>query len=154
MAAGKDEPQAVIGDQALLSHRRMLLGVHARELCQPVSAIGERASAAQPVDCSPSCSGRDPSARIRRDAVARPRRDRRGERILDRVLGKLEVADLPDECRQDPGTLLPEGPVDGERRVARTGAPRADRVHRAGTASSPTLAGAPMSITGRTSTEP
>ena len=48
---------------------------------------------------------------LRRDAVARPGRDRGGEGVLQRVLGQAEVADLADERREDRRAFLAEGPA-------------------------------------------
>jgi hypothetical protein len=43
VAAGEDQPQAVVDDHALVVHRWLLvLGIQARELGQPLGAIGHR----------------------------------------------------------------------------------------------------------------
>src|SRR5688572_2863050 len=48
MAAGEDQPQPIVDDRALVVHRWLLvLGVQARQLGQPLGAIGDRALAAQ-----------------------------------------------------------------------------------------------------------
>ena len=154
MTAREDQPQPVIGDQALLVRRRMLLGVQARQLGEAVCPVRQRARAAQPVDRPPSRGGRDPRARVRRDPVARPRRHGGGEGVLHRVLGELEVADVADQGREDRRALLPERPFDGGGRVVPLHCPPAARVHDAAAACSPVGAGASASTTGRTSTDP
>jgi len=52
--------------------------------------------AAQAVDGSIAGSGRDPAARVGRQAVARPCAQGDGERLLDCVLGKVDVAEGMD----------------------------------------------------------
>jgi hypothetical protein len=132
MAAGEHQPQAVVADGGLLAllgrRRGVALGKHA----QALDPVGDATLAAQAVDRPAPRRGGDPGARAGRDAVARPRRHRSGERVLEGVLGEPDVADLPDQRRENSGALLAEGPLDG--------------VH--------AVAGAPTSITGRTSTVP
>ena len=74
--------------------------------------VGQAAFAADPVD-RPVAGGRDdPGAGVRRDAVAGPalRGDR--ERLLDGVLGEVEVAERADQDRDRAPELLPECPSD------------------------------------------
>ena len=106
--------------------------VEARQLGQPLGAVGDRAVAAQAVDRPPPRGGRDPGARVGRHAVAPPRRDRRRERVLHRVLGELEVAGLADQRRPARRPLLAERALDGGRTTAsaatRGGAASSDSV--------------------------
>jgi len=74
-----------------------VLGVQARQLGQALGAIGHRTVPAQAIDRPPPGGGRDPRPRVGRNPVAPPHRDRRLERILHRVLGQLEIADLADQ---------------------------------------------------------
>ena len=67
-----------------------------------------RCLAAQPVD-GPAAGGRgDPAARVGRQAALGPgsRRDR--ERLLDRLLGEVDVAEDADQGGDDPPVLPPE----------------------------------------------
>ena len=50
---------------------------------------------------------------IGRDAALRPRLERADERVLDRLLGEVEVARHPDQRRDRPALLLAEQPIDG-----------------------------------------
>ena len=45
------------------------------------------------------------------------RRDRGGERVLNRVLGELEVAELADQGRDDRALLLAKGTLDRRGRI-------------------------------------
>src|SRR6266571_1569593 len=56
---------------------------------------------AQPVDRLESASGDEPRARIRRHAFDRPALHRRRKRILQRLLGEVEVAEEADQGGQD-----------------------------------------------------
>jgi len=71
-----------------------------------VSVVARRLPA-QPVDRAVAGGGDDPGAGIRRDTVARPalRGDR--ERLLDGVLGEVEVAERADQDRDRAPELLP-----------------------------------------------
>src|ERR671911_429014 len=55
MAAGEDQPQPIVDDRALIVHRwlLLLLGIEARQLGQPLGAIGHRPVAAQAIDRPP-----------------------------------------------------------------------------------------------------
>ena len=118
MAAGEDQAQAVVRHGAVVGVHVVLLGVQPGELREPVDAIGRRPLAPEPVDRLPPRRDREPGARVARDAVARPGCDRRGERILDRVLGELEVAGVADRGREHRGALLAPRVLDRGRRVA------------------------------------
>ena len=107
VAAGEDQPQPVVDDRALVVHRWLLvLGVQAREVGQALGAIGHRPVPAQAIDRPPPRGRRDPRPRVGGNPVAPPHRDRRLERVLDRVLGQLEVADLSDQGGQDDRALV------------------------------------------------
>ena len=73
----------------------------------------EGALAAQAIDRLAPRRGGDPGARVGRHAVARPRGQRDGEGVLERVLGQLEVAaEMADQRGEDASGLLAEGPLD------------------------------------------
>jgi hypothetical protein len=57
-------------------------------------------------------SRRDPGTGIRWDPSIRPYLERRDERVLDRLLGEIEVAEDANERRDRPALLLPEQAVD------------------------------------------
>src|SRR6266851_4628458 len=67
---------------------------------------------AQPVDRAPPRGGGDPAARVRWQAVPRPEAKRQRERILDRVLGDLDLPEDPDQGGHGPAGLLAEDPAD------------------------------------------
>ena len=156
MAAGKDEPQPIVLDCAVLVLHLVLLAVDSDELGQTLDAVGDRALAAEPIDRSPPRGHHQPSAGVGRDPIALPRGDRRHERVLDGVLGELEVPDVADQRGQDTGPLLPEGAREGGDRVNRPSAPPAARLgHPACCAAAGRFAGSSgFSTIGRTSTEP
>jgi hypothetical protein len=68
--------------------------------------------AAQAVDGSIAGSGRDPAARVGRQAVARPGAQGDGERLLDCVLGEVDVAEGADQDGDRSTGLLAEDPAD------------------------------------------
>ena len=102
VAAGEDQREPLVGQ-----------GVHVfvlGRLC-PGEQLGlalERPGPADPVDRSIARDGLDPGARPARNACAGPPLERRGERVLHRVLGELEVAEDADQGREDAAPLVPE----------------------------------------------
>ena len=68
--------------------------------------------AAEAVDRSVAGRGRDPAARVGRQAVARPRAQGDGERLLDCVLGEVDVAEGADQGGDRSAGLLAEDPAD------------------------------------------
>ena len=129
MAAGEDQPQAVVPYRAVIVGCGMLVGIDPGELGEALGAVGERAVATEAIDRAPARGDGDPRSGIRRDAVTRPRRDRRREGILHRVLGELKVTDVANQRRQNGRALLPERELDGGSRVAGPGPPLAERAH-------------------------
>ena len=94
----------------------------------------------QSIDRAVARGGRDPGPGVVGDSALRPGADRLDERLLDRVLGQIEVAEDPDQGRDRPSPLLPEEPLDDLARRGRYG-----------------IRGLPSSsncMTGRISTEP
>ena len=107
VAAGEDEPQPVVHDRALVIHGWLrVLGVQARQLGQALGAIGHRPVSAQAIDRPAPRGGGDPRPRIGRNPIAPPHLHRRLERVLHRVLGQLEVADLADQGGQHDRPLV------------------------------------------------
>ena len=154
MAAGEDQPQAVIDDRALLVLVGVLLAIEPHQLRQPIRSIRHRPVAAHPIDRPPPRGDREPRARLGRDAVAPPRADRVRERVLDRVLRQLKVAHMSDQRRQHRRALPAERRRDrGADRIRARAAWRLRRAQDApalrsgrGISSSATI--------GRTSTDP
>jgi hypothetical protein len=119
VAAREDEPESIVLDRhgvpclslSRFDGRQLLLD----ELF-PAQLLGlrdEPAGPAQPIDGPVAGRRRDPRPRVRRHAVAGPALERRDERVLDCLLGEIEVADRPDEGRVDPARLLAEQALDG-----------------------------------------
>jgi hypothetical protein len=102
MAAREDEPQPIIYDVRRVDR---CLGDHL-ELGPADLAPG----LAQPVDRLEPAGRDEPPARIRRRPFDGPALDRRGERVLQRLLGEIEIAEEADESSEDAARL---GAVDG-----------------------------------------
>jgi hypothetical protein len=68
----------------------------------------EGSLAADPVDGAVARSRDDPRSGMPRNAVARPAFERRRERVLNRVLGELEVTEDADEDRDGMSPFLAE----------------------------------------------
>src|SRR2546430_1784807 len=116
--AGEDQPQLIVGDFFVL-----------RGCLRHVVFLGDFALAAtQTIDCLEPAGRHKPRSRIGRNALGRPLLDGRRERLLQRLLGEIEVA---EETNQGGDHAARLGAVD-----------RLDRVYEV------------LSHTGRTSTEP
>ena len=154
MAAGEDQPQAVIDDRAVLVLVGLLLVIEPHQVRQPICSIRHRLVAAHTVDRPPPRGDREPRARLGGDAVAPPRADRVGERVLDGVLCQLKVAHMSDQRRQHRRPLRPERRRDrGVDRIRGRSAWRLSRAH--GAPALRSSGGIPSSATiGRTSTDP
>ena len=111
MAAREQQLQAFVGDHRLLPHHGLR---EQRELRR------EHLLAPEPVDRAPPRHRHQPRARIARRAVARPALGGERERVLDGLLGELEVAEQADQRGQDAPPLVAEGALD-QRRNPRTG---------------------------------
>jgi hypothetical protein len=68
--------------------------------------------AAEVIDRSISSGRRDPATGVRRQAVGGPLPYCEGERLLNRVLGEIDVAEDPDQGSHRPTGLLAEDPAD------------------------------------------
>ncbi len=91
-----------------------------------------------------SAGRHQPRPRPFRNALPRPLLDRRGEGVVERLLGEVEVAEEADQRREHAARL---GPVDGVHRLA-------DPVRRVRIHWGLGISGAPASQMGRTSTLP
>ena len=150
MAAGEDQPQPVVDDRAGFGRGLVALLGRRRQLGEPSRAVGQRSVAAQAIDCPASRCHGDPRPGPAGQAVPPPRGHCVSERILDRVLGELEVAHLPDQRGQDGWTLVAERLGDRVLQTARL----VVLTHSCSDATSPGAGPAPMSMIGRTSIEP
>ena len=120
MAAGEDEPQAIVLDAFAVPWSGLVDdGIHL--LGDILHRVEPRASA-YAVDGLEATRRYQPRARIRRDAVARPLLERRAESIVQRLLGEIEVAEQPDQRGEDAARF---GTID---RIGR-GAHTLERIH-------------------------
>src|SRR5439155_18030167 len=101
MAAREHELQPFVGN-------RHLVHVVLRFLLELGDELREMPLAPQPVDRLASRSDREPRTRVPRQAVSRPRLERSRERVLERVFGELDVAQVADQRRDDSAVLLAE----------------------------------------------
>jgi hypothetical protein len=116
VAAGEDQPKPVVG-HLVIGLRLLgvdLLGPGGKSLqaLEHLLLHLKRPLAPQPVDRLVAADPGDPGARVVRDAVCRPALERDDERLLDRLLGEVEVAEDPDQARDRPSRLVPEQAVD------------------------------------------
>jgi hypothetical protein len=101
MAAREDEAEPLVGNRFVV-HRLRLDGDEQLRLSP------QRRIAAHAVDRAVACDRHEPSRRIRRNAVARPPLERDSGRILEDVLGEVEVAENADQGGEDAAVLLAE----------------------------------------------
>jgi hypothetical protein len=129
MRAGEDQAQALVAEalQAVEG------GVHDadRRLRGELLVLGPGgAPAAQPVDRVVARDGDEPLGRHRRHACRWPTAERHGERLLQRLLGELEVAQRAHERREHPRAV---GAVDALERCVGTFAYESSRIGRTST---------------------
>jgi hypothetical protein len=112
VAAGEDEAQALVGE---LVGFGVLGDDAAPELLERLERRplrGQRPLAADAVDRLVASDLGYPRPRIARDPVPGPALQSDEERLLNRLLGEVEVSDGPDERRDRPPRLVPEQAVD------------------------------------------
>ena len=119
MAAGEDEPQALVGDLVVADAVGDHLGRPRLDLARP-GRLGRApgALAAQAVDGAVARGGDDPGEGGIGDPVARPALERGGVRVLQRVLGAVDVAEDAREDGQRPRAVVADDAGD---RVAAVG---------------------------------
>jgi hypothetical protein len=114
VAAGEDQLETLVGHDAL---RRCFEGLDPRERHGRAPrgdlAGGLAALAAEPVDRPAARGQRDPRGRVRRDPVAGPAFERDEERVLDGLLGAIEVTERARQGGDRLSGLAPEQAVDG-----------------------------------------
>ena len=146
MAAGEDQAKPVVREAAVAPEAHVVL--LSSTLGEGALELGElqrlAARPPDPVQRPIPGRGRDPGPGVPRHAVPRPRLEGGDERVGDRLLGEVEVAEDPDERGQDPTGFLAEGPLDV----------LADRVRDQPATRAAALSGSSMSRIGRTSIEP
>jgi hypothetical protein len=106
VAAGEDQLQPLVRERRLVHLVHLVL--HGVGHLEQARLLGERALAAQAVDRAIPGGDRQPRARIRRDAVARPALGGNRERLLGGLLGEIEVAEEADQAGEDAAPLVAE----------------------------------------------
>jgi hypothetical protein len=112
VAAGEDQAQAIVG-QLGLRFLVDLLGV-GREPLEALENLSLRLKgpgAAQAVDRLVAGDAGDPGTGVARNPVTRPALERDDERLLDGVLGDVEVAEYANQRGDRPPRLVPEQAV-------------------------------------------
>jgi hypothetical protein len=150
MAAGEDQPQPVVNQPAvLIGHPPDLLHARTRSHVrshptgrrrvgrQQLRASGGRPGTADPVDRPAPSRRQQPGPWTGGHTVAGPRHHGRDERVLDRVLSDLEIADIADHRGKHGRPVVAERPVQRLRRGHLSSVGKSSAV-----------------TTGRTSTEP
>jgi hypothetical protein len=118
VAASEDETEAIVLHESRLLRLAEVVAF-GREHGDLDDEFLSASLAAEPVDRSIAGRGRDPAARVGRQAVARPSAQGDGERLLDYVLGKVDVAEGADQGGDRSAGLLAEDQAD--RRFVETG---------------------------------
>jgi hypothetical protein len=111
MAASEDETEAVVLHGSCLL-RLAEVAAFGRQHSHLDDEFLSASLAAESVDRSIAGSGRDPAARVGRQAIARPGGQGDGERLLDCVLGEVDVAEGADQGGDRSAGLLAEDPAD------------------------------------------
>jgi hypothetical protein len=117
MAAREDQAQPVVAHRALVGRLLgarnpfdwLVAGVQQRRLGVALIARG---FAAQAIDRPVAGGGDDPPGRARRQPFGRPAPDGDRERVLDRFLGDVDVAEDADQDRHGASVLLAEHTLD------------------------------------------
>ena len=122
VAAREDQPKPVVLHGSHLPGRTRIVFLRQEHRDLPEELTSTRL-APLTIDGQVAGGRRDPAARVRREAVARPLVQGDGERFLDRILGGVDVTEGSDEGRHRPPVLLAKNPadhrlIDGECRVA------------------------------------
>jgi hypothetical protein len=113
MADGEDQAKALVVDPGLvglLAGRRLHVVVLSQD--QQRQLAGERRVAAQPVAGAAAGDGEQPARRVRRRAARLPLPQRRDVRVLQRLLGQVEAAQLAREQGEQPRPVGAERSLD------------------------------------------
>ena len=115
MTAGEDQPQPVIRQEWLvdLADRGVaVVDANPLEALQLLLLGNEDAFTTQPVDRPVASHPRDPGAGIVRKPVGGPALESDDERLLDRLLSRVEVAEDANQGRDRAPGFVPENAVD------------------------------------------
>ena len=112
VAAGEDEPQAIVFDLLALVPVRRRVG-HRLDGLGMILPADQARIAAQAVDRLEPADGDQPGDRVRRHAVAGPLLGRRQKGIVFRFLGQVQASQQPHQRRED---APPVAAVDGLQR--------------------------------------
>ena len=116
VAAGEHQAQAIVLDaRRVVPVDASAFRLGRRHVGRLVGVERTGGAPAQQVDGTAPGHGREPGGRRRRQALRRPDLERLGEGVLHRVLGELEVADPPDQAREQARTLGAADAVDDRR---------------------------------------
>jgi hypothetical protein len=97
VAAGEDQPEAVVGDHVLLLGLVVIGRGRRLQGPQLLQLLVATALAPEPVDRLVAGGGGDPGPRVLRNATLRPDLHGDQEGLLNRVLGEVEVAEYADQ---------------------------------------------------------
>jgi hypothetical protein len=109
VAAGEDQPQPFVAHGSLLVLLGLVAGVQQRGLGVAILA---RRLAPQPVDGAVARGRDDPARRAWRQAGVGPALHRGRERVLDRLLGDVDVTEDADQGGHGAAVLLAEDALD------------------------------------------
>src|SRR5204863_2912482 len=104
VATGEDQAESLVG-------HRLFLVVVALQLCEPLEQLGlprQRLLAPNAVDRPVPRRRGQPGRRVLRHSVAWPALESGRDRVLEGVLGELEVAEDADQGGEDAAPLLAE----------------------------------------------
>jgi hypothetical protein len=121
MAAREHEPEPLVGDRGDRVVLVLRLGRDGGERVEVGGALAAAGLAAQAVDRAVARADRDPRRRVVRDAGRRPALERDEERVLDRLLGAVEVAERARQRGDRLPRLAPEQAVGDDRGVSGAG---------------------------------
>ena len=112
VAAGEDQFQPLVGDRLRLGPVGGM-GIEIDQMGDLGGFGAETGGAPQPVDGLAAGGLHHPGRRRARQAVARPVMQGRFQRILQTVLGKLEIPDGADEMGEQPAAIGAHQRIDG-----------------------------------------
>jgi hypothetical protein len=116
MAAGENQPQSLVRVDVALSEfdigRRPVPRLELGETLQRLALARQVRRTADPVERLVAGDRRDPRAGVVGEPVPGPALERDRERLLDRVLGEVEVTERRDQRRDRPSRLAAEQAAD------------------------------------------
>lgn len=108
MAAGEDEPQAVVGKVHSAFGRLLALAGGLRLVAERIAFLAAGAVTAHGIDELATRGGHDPGAGVVRHSGLRPGSERGREGLLRRLLGQVEGAGEADQPGYNPSPLAPK----------------------------------------------